>query len=254
MRKHLLPQLVIPAIAAMSVMGLDVGRVSAQTVTNAYDVAANYSGTGFTGNQGFGFGAWTLSTSGGGSYISGDAPPNFGIWNGAGNSSSTATRSFNLSLSVGQTFSVGLMFNSLDTSANQNALELEDSSGNVLFSFWHQGGDNNDGWYTDSGVTGGVAAGFAYDYQHLDSYALTLNSPTTYTFSDLTTSQSVSGTVNGTISQVEFLRANQSASAPPNGQDFKFNNLEISEVPEPGTLALAGMGVGLLFLMRRRLT
>ncbi|HEX4266022.1 MAG TPA: PEP-CTERM sorting domain-containing protein [Verrucomicrobiae bacterium] len=253
MRKHLSHHLIIQGIATVALVSLGVNRATAQTVV-ASDTAANYSGAGFTGNQdqGFGFGTWVLSTSGGGSYISGDAPPNFGIWNGAGNGSSTAIRSFNSSLSVGQTFSVGLMFVNLDTSANRNALELEDSSGNVLFSYWHQGGDGADGHYTDAGVTGGVATGFAYDFQHLDSYSLTLTSATTYTFTDVTTSQSINGTLAGTVSQVELLRANDSASAPSNGQDFKFNNLQITEVPEPTSLALVGVGAGLLFLMRRR--
>jgi hypothetical protein len=251
MRKHLSHHLIIQGIAAIALVSLDVNRAAAQTVV-ASDVAANYSGTGFTGNQGSGFGTWVLSTSGGGSYISGDAPPNFGLWNGAANASSTAIRPFNSSLSVGQTFSVSLMFVNLDTSANMNALELEDSSGTVLFSYWHQGGDGNDGWYTDSSVTGGVATGFAYDFQHLDSYSLTLTSSTTYTFTDVTTSQSINGTLAGTVNQVEFLRANDSASAPSNGQDFKFNNLEITEVPEPTTFALVGVGASVLFLMRRR--
>src|SRR5262249_52684118 len=121
-------------------------------VTKAFDAAQNYTATGFTGNQGFGFGAWTLSTPGGGSYISGDTPPNFGIWNNTGNAASTALRSFNSSLSVGQTFSVQLEMNHLDTSANQNAFSLLNSSGQVLFSYWHQGGDNADGHYTDAGV------------------------------------------------------------------------------------------------------
>lgn len=224
----------------------------AQSVTSAYDVAANYTGTGFTGNQGFGFGSWVINTPGGGDYISGDTPPDFGIWNGAGNSATTALRTFNSSLSVGQTFSVQLMYNNLDTSANINALELMDSSGDVLFSYWHQGGDNSSGHYTDAGVTDGTATGFAYDFQQLDSFAFTLTSPTTYTFTDLSTSESIDGTLAGTISEVEFLRANESGSNPGNGQDFKFNTLEITSVPEPATVAMAALGGGILLALRRR--
>lgn len=219
-------------------------------VTNAYDVAQNYT-TGFTGNQGFGFGAWTLSTSGGGAYISGDTPKNFGIWNNAANGSSTALRSFNSTLSMGQTFSVQLQMTHLDTSANQNVFSLLNSSGQVLFSYWHQGGDNANGHYTDAGITGGVATGFAYDFSHMDSFSFTLTSATTYTFSDLSTGASLSGTLADSISQVEFLRLNQSASGPSDGQDFKFNSLTISEVPEPSSMAMALIGVS-LFIVRGR--
>lgn len=226
-------------------------RSSAQAVTNAFDVAQNYAGTGFTGNQGTGFGAWTLSTSVGGSYISGDTPKNFGIWNNTANGSSTALRPFNSSLSVGQTFSVQLEMIHLDTSANQNVFSLLNSSGQVLFSYWHQGGDNANGHYTDAGVIGGVATGFSYDFSHMDSFSFALTSATTYTFSDLSTGASFSGTVSDTISQVEFLRVNQSASAPSDGQDFKFNSLTITEVPEPSSLAIVLVGAG-VFVFRCR--
>ncbi|HTJ00095.1 MAG TPA: hypothetical protein VL527_14535, partial [Dongiaceae bacterium] len=131
---------VLQAAAGTAVVLLVTGTASGQIATNAYDVASSYSGSGFTGNQGFGFGAWTLSTPGGGSYISGDATPNFGIWNGTGNSASSAIRPFNSSLTVGQTFSVQLQLNNLDSSANHNALQFLDGSGTVLFSYWHQGG------------------------------------------------------------------------------------------------------------------
>src|ERR1700744_477231 len=91
----------------------NIVSVRAQVITNAYDVASNYGS--FAGKQGFGFGAWAVPTTGGGKYISGDAPPYFGIWNSTANSVSTSVRSFNSTLAVGQTFSVQLMMNNLDT-------------------------------------------------------------------------------------------------------------------------------------------
>ncbi|HEY1790520.1 MAG TPA: glycoside hydrolase family 76 protein, partial [Verrucomicrobiae bacterium] len=123
-------------------------------VTNgiiAQDSATNYNSTvGFTGNQGFGFGPWVLSTVGGGSYISGDTPPLFGIWNNTSNSQSTASRVFNMPLPVGGSFLAQMEMTTLDTAANQNEFELQDANGNVLFSYWHQGGDSSNGHYTDA--------------------------------------------------------------------------------------------------------
>ncbi|HTI98765.1 MAG TPA: PEP-CTERM sorting domain-containing protein, partial [Dongiaceae bacterium] len=107
--------------------------------------------------------------------------------------------------------------------------------------------------YSDAGVTDGAATGFAYDYQQLDLFSFTLNSTTTYTFTDQKTGAHFDGTLSGTISQVEFLRDNESASNPSNGQDFKFNTLQITtSVPEPTALALGGLGCGLLLWGRRQ--
>ncbi|HTI98764.1 MAG TPA: immunoglobulin domain-containing protein [Dongiaceae bacterium] len=216
-------------VVASNAAGVATSAVAVVTIipfgfTNAYDVAANYSG--FTGNQGFGFGPWTVSTAGGGSYIGGGNLPLFAIWNSTAFAQSTAVRPFNAALPVGGSLLVQLQMNNLDTGSNTNSLELQDANGNVLFSYYHVGGDNNDGWYTDANGTG-VATGFAYDYSQVDAFAFTLTSATTYTFTDLATGASFSGTLSGApITQVTFLRANGDSS-PGNGQDFKFTGLTI---------------------------
>lgn len=64
----------------------------------------------------------------------------------------------------------------------------------MLFSYIHVGGDTNDGWYTDASGTH-VATGFAVDYGSLELFAFTLNSATTYKFTDLATGASFSGTL-----------------------------------------------------------
>ncbi|MBN2163155.1 MAG: hypothetical protein JXR25_02695 [Pontiellaceae bacterium] len=206
------------------------GNASAQIVTNAFDAAQSYRS--FSGNEGFGFGPWATGTDGGGKYISSGPPATFAIWNSIPNSSSWAVRSLNSGLSAGQTFSVQLMMNVLDPASasapNRNAFQFLDASGNVLFSYWHQGGDNLDGHYTDAVVTDGTASGFAYDYAQLDSFAFTLNSATNYTFTDLSTGASISGTISGSISQVRFLRENRSSTPLSGGQDFKFTSLAIT--------------------------
>ena len=204
------------------------------------DAATNYNSTiGFTGNQGFGFGPWVLSTVGGGCYISGDTPPLFGIWNNTAKSQSTASRAFNLPLPIGSSFLVQLEMTTLDTAANQNGFELQDDNGNTLFSYWHQGGDSSNGHYTDANGSG-TALGFAYNGGQVDSFKFTLTSPTTYTFSDLTTAKSFSGKLSGAaISEVTLYRTN-GAYTPSSGDDFKFSNLAIMVVPvTPSPSAIA---------------
>jgi hypothetical protein len=190
--------------------------------TNAYDVASNYSS--FSGNLGFGFGSWVLSTGGGGDYISSDSPSLFGIWNSTADAESTAVRSFNSVLPTGGSFLVKLENSSLglDSASNTNVFELQDTDGNVLFSYFHVGGDTTNGWFSDANGTG-VAIGFAYDGGQVDQLAFTLVSPTAYIFRDLTTGTSFNGTLSGVpISQVTFVRAN-GPGTQSSGQDFKFN-------------------------------
>src|SRR6202012_4194704 len=178
----------------------------------AEDFATNYFATGFTGNEGFGFGSWTMSLTGGGAYISGDKPALFGIWNSAANGQSTAGRSVNSPLAVGQSLLLQLQMGSLDSSNNTNRIELRDASGNALFSFYHVGGDTPDGHYTDATGTH-TATGFAYNSSQLNNYQCKLTSATTCTFSDLSTTNSVSGTLSGAaVTQIAFVRVNGSAA------------------------------------------
>lgn len=225
-------------VLAATVLLCALGTAVAQVTTNAFDAAANYSS--FAGNQGFGFGSWTVNTPGGGKYISGDTPPSFGIWNSTANSAATAVRPFNSVLEAGQTFRVQLMMNALDAAVHTNGFRLQDASGKVLFSFWHQGGDTTNGHFTDGSITNGTATGFALDQFQMDSFAFTLNGATNYTFADLTTGASFNGTLGGTnIAQITFFRANGNVT-PSNGQDFKFNALAFT-YPDPtnGTPDLA---------------
>ncbi|HEY4414917.1 MAG TPA: hypothetical protein VGO57_04415 [Verrucomicrobiae bacterium] len=191
------------------------------------DSATNYSATGFTGNEGFGFGAWTLSTTGGGSYLAGGSPASFGLWNSAVNGQSTASRTFNVPLAAGQSFLVQLRNNHLDYPTTTNAFQLRDSAGNVLFSYWHQGGDGANGHYFDATGTH-TATDFAYDFNQMDRFAFTLNTVTNYTFFDSTTGASFSGTLSSpAIAQVAFVRANGSSGTISDGNDYLFNGLVV---------------------------
>ncbi|MBN2163159.1 MAG: hypothetical protein JXR25_02715 [Pontiellaceae bacterium] len=189
----------------------------------AEDSAVNYAAEGYTGNQGFGYEPWVIDTPGGGSYASGGDNPQFGIWNSAINGTSVASRSFREPLESGQSLFIQLRFNSLDGSGNTNAFQLADSLGNVLFSYYHVGGDVNDGHYKDATGTH-AAIGFAYNYSQMNDFVFTLNSASTYTFKDITTGAQISGSMpDGAIRRVTFLRANGRSGTSSNGNDFNFN-------------------------------
>ena len=239
------PQMVVVAIFVMTVLLCASKNSSAQT-TNAYDVAADpaYAGAGAPNglspggqNGGFGFAPWTFTVQNtGGAFINGSGPSgdSFDLWNTSASSSTIAVRPFGSPLVAGQSFSVQLRLNSLDNSGTTNALELQDASGNTLFSYWHVGFEPNgavDGHYTDATITNGVAVGFSYNYQQFCSFTFTLNTPTTYTFTDNTTGHTFTGVISGSIAQTAFFRGN--LSAPGNGQDFQFDVLQIVSASPP---------------------
>jgi hypothetical protein len=179
-----------------------------------------------------------LSTIGGGSYINSGALQLFALWNSASNAQSTATRSFGVPLPVGASFALQLQMNTLENPFNQNGFRLQDADGNTLFTYWHQGGDNANGHYSDVTTASGIAAGFAYDFGQLDSFKFTLTSPTNYTFADLTTAKSFNGRLSGApISGITLFRTNGPA-IPSGGQDFKFSNLVITMPPTAPTPSL----------------
>lgn len=252
---------VIQCLAGVATL-VSLGNSTPAEAAIAYDVATNstYSGS-FSGlNGGFGFEAWSTSTPGGGSYVGLDGGIGyFGLWNngyGTG-TGSFATRSFGSPLSVGQTFSTSFKTGNLNSSFEQEGFNLKDSLGNILFSYWQQGGNNSDGNYFDANGAG-TATGFAYNYNSLGEFRFALDSATTYTFTDVATSAVLTGTLSGTIAQVEFFR--QNLADDPNtggggGTDFRFHDLSITAAPEPSILALAGLsGFGMWVAVRRRVS
>jgi len=244
----------LAAWAVFAMVGLLSARldVSAQT-TNAFDTAADaaYTGLGAPNglgvggqNGGFGFGAWTFTLSGsGGSFIAGNGPSgnSFDLWNTSANNKTVAIRPFNAPMAAGQAFLFARRINNLGNSVNTNGVELRDSSGNVLFRFWHAGGDNGNGHYSDASTASGTATGFAYNFQSFNNYSFKLTTATTYLFRNLTTGASLTGTIAGTIDRVAFVRAN-GGNAGPNGQDHQFDNLVI--VSDPVTFSAPTPGNG----------
>jgi hypothetical protein len=119
------------------------------TVTNAYDVAGNYST--FSGNEGYGFGPWALSTPGG---LASLANGGFMLANNTANETSTATRIFHSPLTPSQSFTVMLQLDFLGDTDCEDGIQLQDANGNVLFSYYHYGNEANanNGEYTDGNV------------------------------------------------------------------------------------------------------
>jgi len=217
-----------------------VAQPSSGQTTNAFDAANDpaYVGSFETGlNGGFGFGPWTVSVSGnGGAFIQNNGPSgsSFDLWNESINSRTVAVRPFTSPMTAGQAFSFQRRLNGLAGSPNTNAVILQDASGNTIFSFWHVGGDNDNGHFTDAGTTDGVATGFGYNFQQFNSYSFKLTSPTTYLFRNLTTGASFTGTVSGSIARVAFYRGNGTTTSG-GGQDFQFDMLQL--VSDPVTFA-----------------
>ena len=233
-------QMMIVAVGLMAALLFASSNGSAQT-TNAYDTAADpaYSGDGpgnglgsaGSPNGGFGFGPWTFTIlNTGGAFINGSGPSgaSFDLWNVSSNSSTIAVRPFSSALVAGQSFSVQTRLNNLDRPDTTNALILQDTSGNTLFTYWHVGNEPNgavNGQYSDAATNSGVAVGFSYNYQQFQSFTFTLTSPTTYTFTDNSTGHSFTGTIAGTIARVAFFRG--SLGSTGGGQDFQFDELQI---------------------------
>jgi hypothetical protein len=109
--------------AAVASIALFSGAFAQPIITNAFDFGANYDGTpGWTNgaNAGFGFGAWTITSSagtgsagafignpGGTAGISGMSTESFGLFANPQGSGATVTaaRSLSTALQVGETFS-----------------------------------------------------------------------------------------------------------------------------------------------------
>jgi MYXO-CTERM domain-containing protein len=243
-------------------------------------------------NQGTGFGAWNVSYSytgpsggggGGGSFLNTTSGlpgadafdiyvyPGTGGDTGLNTDITTATRSFNSALTAGETFTTDLYLNNGNQNsslANTNpstadsnlGFALLDSKGNVLFSMIAFGG----GEYWASDATNGGAyfepasGNILYNYHADDTFAFDLlNSQGEY-------SMTVSGNT-GTGSPVTFAGQINMATGGPsaveyidnnggNGSDVQWSTMSIAATPtpEPTSLAIAGVAVGGLLLLRRR--
>lgn len=242
-RRRLLPGKLFWANAILAVALFLAGRVSAQT-TNAFDQAVDgaYTGLGAPNglgvggqNGGFGFGPWTFTVNvSGGAFIQNGGPSgkSFDLWNNGDSGATIATRALNNALAAGQSFTFSLRLNGL-RGQDTNRIDLQDVNGNILFSYWHKGGDNLNGWYADATTNAGVAVNFPYAFQSFQAFKFTLTSPTTYTFTDLNNGANFAGTIsNAAITQFTLTRVN-GTPAPGNGEDFQFDNFVVTSAAPP---------------------
>jgi len=263
-------------------LGFAVIALSAATVARASLIASdqvtNYSAfTNFNGvNGGSGFGPWNAGNVSGGTggdftWSSDLTTPGsgqgFDIYdNGSqGGGSITdeiaAIRPFTGALAAGQDFSFNQQLNNGSNPTNGGpsnlGFSLEDSSGNALFDFHVQGG--GPGYLlTDATQTAVPETTVPYNYHAIDTFSFTLNSvgatTAAYTFTASGGnvsggSQTFAGTISmvtGGISQVAIYNNNGGE-----GSDIQFDNLAITNVPEPVSFTMAGLTAASLLIRRR---
>ncbi len=234
----------------LSVTAFASFALSAGAANVALDNASNaaYSGGGFNSiNGGTGFGAWSVSSSGGGGeYVgtTGQGNPSFGI-HSQGSGSALASRSLTGGdLSAGQTISMDLGHSNLVNGSV--GIDLTDG-GATVFTLRFVGGTSN--WVINDGGGGGeFGAGqgfsantsltFTFTYEGSNDYSYTFGSGSGDNFTATNTISGVDGIKLFTFSQ-------------GSGENFGANNLVVTAVPEPSSAALLGLG-GLALIMRRR--
>jgi hypothetical protein len=249
--------------------------VASDNITNnpPYSGYINFNGL----NGGSGFGPWSATSVSGGT--GGDftwfntpltSPGNgggFDIYDNGiqGGGSATdefaAIRPFSGALAAGQAFSFNEQLNNGSNPGNGGpcnlGFSLDDSSGNALFNFAVQGG--GPGYLlTDATQTAVPETTVPYNYHGIDTFSFALNSvgatSASYT---LTASganvtggtQSFTGTISmltGGITQADIYNNNGG-----DGSDVQFDNLAITNVPEPVTFAIVGLGAASLLARRR---
>lgn len=189
------------------------------------DKGSNYGGSWTNGsNNGSGFGAWSLSSTGsGGHYLgtTGQGDDSFGLTTGGTDvtDTSTAERSFNDELNIGDRFSIRIG-HSFYAIGGEVALELLDDGVPVITlkyvrddSFWQfndGGGDVN----TSQGHSSNNSLTFTYFYNDDGTYTYTFGNTTR---TNLTATNDISG-ING---------VRLTAKSLGSGQNFGANNLAI---------------------------
>ena len=221
----------------------------------AEDSASNYSPPtwGDGTNEGFGFGAWSLSSTGdGGSYFGnvggGAIDPAFAIFSG-GTGTSSVSRTFSSSLTAGDTFSFDLAHSTnISSSGGEIGFQLI-NSGDVAITWKFVGGGS--AWtMNDGGAGGDFGAGQLYAANQVLQFSFTYlgNNDYSYTFGTGSGSNFTSTNTISSINEFRFYSNNQGS-----GDNFGVDNLTV--IPEPSSIimmALAGLAAGGLTVLKRR--
>ncbi len=240
----------LSVLLAAIVLGTAGAFAANQATDNASDPVY---GDGWTtgDNGGSGFGAWTLNSSDGGSYIggTGQGDPSFGLFsfNSDPNTSfAAADRSFTGGpLSPGQTFSLDIGHTAYQNAGGVSGINLLDGT-TVVFTLKSVSGGSD--WLLNDGASDfsagqadatGQSFHFTFTYNGGNSYSYTLGSGSGTNF-----------TASSNLSNITGFRLFDAAHG--GGENAGFNNLAV--VPEPSSYALlAGpLLLGAWFFVRRR--
>ena len=248
-----------------------------QTVV-ASDNAGNYSSWPQIVNNGTGFSSWSYNNTipnGGASGQFEGASGNinsgngnaFGFYaNSAANAQANAILNFTQGSLVNlQDFSIQMQNNNVTDNGGQVGFDLQNSSGNNIMQFYFNGGQNDyylnvfTGISTSVQVDTGVSfsagsSGLTLSYDQLSGdnwiFNITTGSGTT-TLSSASTSDQI---WQNSISKVDMFSLNGGSSRTlGDNANLYFNTLTITDVPEPGTIALMGIsGLAMVYMVRRR--
>jgi hypothetical protein len=269
---RILKSLCLAAIVGGAGVGVARASLVASDVVTNYSAFVNFNGL----NGGTGFGPWSatnISGNSGGDFTWSSDLTNpgsgqgFDIYDngtqggGAVTDEIAAVRPFTGALAAGQAFSFVEQLNNGSNPSNGGpcnlGFSLDDSSGNALFDFHVQGGGA--GYLLSDATQSGVTeTSVPYNYHGIDtfSFALTSVGPTTASYAFTASGSNVSGgsqTFTGTISTLTggITKAEIYNNNGGQGSDVQFDNLAISNVPEPVSFTLAGLSTGLLLIRRR---
>ena len=274
MRSHFIPSrsALACAVSSAAIAALLPSVCSGQITAADYATNSTYSGGWSAGqNGGFGFGAWSFNgtdmTPAGTYQAMSSSSPIGTSWTLATHANNTglanAGRSILGGLLPGQTFETvidnptvyhffrgfDILFTSGPDNNNggDNTAALRLSVFNYFSTTW---GVNDANGHSDAnGIDQATvaAAGLRID--------LTLTSATAYSLTmtplNGATPYTQSGTLAGPISWVDYrLYDGTSSGAEDPANNFEINQMTI--VPEPGSLAVLGLGLGVVFLRRRK--
>jgi hypothetical protein len=213
----------------ITVMGSNV--VASGIQTTSHDRASNYANWTNGSNQGSGFGAWTLASTGTAGHFIG--MNGFGLWSHEGGNSAEAIRPLVSTLVAGQTVQFRMQNNWIWENGGNIGVALRDAGGVEKWVLRFVGGATN--YSGTDGVTD-----IPWTSAGLD-IAFTMTGATNYSV-DVTpvggTKRTYTGVITGTISAIRSWSANNGTVDEFNSnRDFYFNNLAITSLGEGSVIS-----------------